>query len=250
MRVVVLVCVLAATAHAEPREDAKAHFKQGKAYQEAGAFLRAADEFKAAYALDPRAEMLFDAAQAYRLGGDKPHAIEFFKGYLAAQPEGKAAEEARLLVAELQHQVDEDEAKAKEKAKANEQQPPPHEDHVQPPPPQQHLDMIVVPTSPPIRIAGLVTAGVGAFALAVGVKYGLDARSASDYITHYTGTWGDTERQRYADGEAANRDMKIAYLVGGGLVATGAVLYWYGSRMQAVPVAGSQTVGIAVSGRF
>jgi tetratricopeptide (TPR) repeat protein len=253
MRIVVIVCVLAATARAEPspHDEAKAHFKQGKAYQDAGAFLRAADEFKAAYALDPRPEMLFDAAQAYRLGGDKPHAIEFFKSYLAAQPEGKAAEEARLLVAELQRQVDEDEAKANANANANTntQQPPPHEDRP-PPPPPQHVDMVVVRTSPPIRIAGLVTAGVGGLALALGVKYGLDARSASDYISHYTGTWGDNERQRYADGEAANRDMKIAYIVGGGLVATGAVLYWYGSRMQAVPVAGPQTVGVAVAGRF
>jgi tetratricopeptide (TPR) repeat protein len=242
-RIVLVVCVLAATAAADPREEAKAHFKQGRAYQEAGAFLRAVDEFKAAYELDHRAEMLFNIAQAYRLGGDKPHAIEYFKSYLAAQPDGKAAEEARVLVAELQRQIDE----AAQQQQQQQPQPPPHEDR---PPPAAHVDVVVVRTSPTFRIAGIVTTGVGAIALGLGVKYGLDARSASDYFTHFTGMWSDADRLRYADGETANRDMKIAYAVGGGLVVTGALLYWWGSRLQVVPVAGPQTAGVAMAGRF
>lgn len=251
MRPVVLaLCVLVATATADPREDAKAHFKQGKAYQEAGAFLRAADEFKAAYELDPRPEMLFNIAQAYRLGGDKTHAIEYFKSYLTSEPNGKAAPEARVLVAELQRQVDEDEAKAKADANANANaNPPPPPVRDQPPPPPQ-VDTVTVRTSPALRIAGLATVGAGAIALGFGVKRGLDARSAADDITHHSGTWTDEERQLYADGQAANRDMKIAYVVGGVLVTTGAVLFWWGSRMHAVPVAGPQTAGVAIAGSF
>jgi len=247
-RIVLVMCLLGATARAQPtnpRDEARAHFKQGKAYQEAGAFLRAVDEFKAAYELDRKPEMLFNIAQAYRLAGDKPHAIEFFRSYLDAEPNGKGTEEARTLIAELQRQVDEEAAKAQPTA------PPPAHDQPQPAvAPQQHVDVVVVRTSPAIRIAGLATAGVGAIAIGFGVKFGLDARSDSNFISSFTGTWTDAERQRYLDGQAANRDMKIAYGIGGGLIAVGAALYWYGSRMQAVPVVGPQTVGIAAAGRF
>ena len=246
MRRVLLYLVLAATpafADPSPQDAAKAHFKQGQAYREAGEYTRAADEFKAAYALDPRAEMLFNIAQAYRLGGDTANAIDFFKQYLAAQPDGEAADEARVKVAELQRQLDD--ARAREQAKP----PPP------PPVPEPHLPEVtqrveMVQTSPTMRIAGLATAGVGVVALAVGVRYGLVASSDGDYITNFTGTWGPTEEQRYLEGQAANRDMKIAYVVGGGLVAIGAGMFFWGSHLQALPVASPQTVGIAMAGRF
>jgi tetratricopeptide (TPR) repeat protein len=94
MRSALALCLVATAAYAGPLDEAKSHFKQGKAYQEAGAFLRAAEEFEAAYALDPRTEMLFNIAQAYRLGSDKPKAVDYFQRYLAAQPDGKAADEA------------------------------------------------------------------------------------------------------------------------------------------------------------
>jgi tetratricopeptide (TPR) repeat protein len=241
MRGVLIACLLASVAHAGPQDDAKSHFKQGKAYEEAGAFARAAEEFEAAYAIDPRAEILFDIAQAYRLAGDKQRAIDNFKRFLDARPDGKAADEARLLVAELQRQIDE--------ARAKEPTPPAEPAH--PAPPVEHPQAtILVRTSPPLRIAGLAAAGGGVIALGLGIKFGLDASSASDYFTHFTGTWSDADRQRYADGQTANRNMKIAYGVGAGLVAAGAVAFWFGSRVQAVPVAGPQTVGVAMTGRW
>ena len=244
-RLALALLVVATSASASPQDEARSHFKQGKAYQQAGAYLRAAEEFKAAYALDPRVEMLFNIAQAFRLGGDKPHAVEYFKSYLAAQPDGKAADEARALIAQLQREIDE--AKAKETPPPP-PPPPPHEPT--PPPAEVHHEVVLVPTSPPLRYAGIATAGAGAIALGLGVKYGLDARSASNYISHFTGTWGPTEEQRYLDGQTANHDMKIAYLVGGGLVTAGAVLYWVGSRVQAVPVASTQSVGVAAAGSW
>jgi len=246
MRRLAICLVLAASAaHADPssQDTAKAHYKQGQAYREAGEYARAAGEFKEAYALDPRAEMLFNIAQAYRLGGETANAIDFFKRYLAAQPDGQGADEARVLVAELQRQLDD--------ARTHEPAAPPR------PPPATAQRTIVVTqrvemmrTSPPLRIAGIATAGIGVVALALGVRYALVASSDSDYITNFTGTWGPTEEQRYLDGQAANRDMKIAYAVGGGLVAVGAGLFFWGSHLQAVPVASPQTVGVAMAGRF
>jgi tetratricopeptide (TPR) repeat protein len=242
-RLLLALCLFATAAYAGPQEDAKAHFKQGKAYQEAGAYLRAAAEFEAAYALDARAEMLFNIAQAYRLGGDKPHAVEYFTRYLAERPDGAAADEARSLVAELQRQIDDD--KARETPPQNQTPPPPPPPHA-----EAHQEIVFVRASPPVRYAGVATAGAGVIALGLGVKLGLDARSDSDYISHYVGTWGPTERQRYLDGQAANRDMEIAYVVGGGLVAAGAVMFWWGSRVQAMPVVGAQAAGVAITGAW
>jgi hypothetical protein len=243
-RLALALCLVATAASASPQEDARSHFKQGKAYQEAGVYLRAAEEFEAAYALDPRPEMLFNIAQAYRLAGNKPNAVDYFKRYLAAQPNGKAADEARVLVAELQREIDE--------AKQKETPPPPPSPPPSPPPPpvEVHREVVLVRTSPTMRYAGIALAGAGAIALGVGVKYGFDARSASSYISGFVGTWGPTEEQRFRDGEAANRDMKIAFVVGGGLVTAGAVVYWWGSRMQAVPVASANSVGISVAGAW
>ena len=240
-------CLVCRVALADPADGAKAHYKQGRAYQEAGELLRAADEFKAAYALDPRAELLFNIAQAYRLAGDKPDAVDYFKRYLEAQPAGKGADEARVLVAELQHEIDD--ARAHEPAQP--QPPPPPPAPALPPPSAPAVrDTVLVRTSPALRIAGLATAGVGLVAVGIAAHYALVASSDSDYITNFTGTWGPTQMQRYLDGQAANRDMKIGYAIGGGLVAVGAGLFLWGSHLQAVPVATPQMVGVATTGRF
>jgi tetratricopeptide (TPR) repeat protein len=240
IRSVLVACLLASAVYAD---DAKSHFKQGKAYEEAGAFARAAEEFEAAYALDPRAEILFDIAQAYRLAGNRQRAIDNFRRFLDAHPDGKAADEARVLVAELQRQIDE--------ARATEPPPAPPPEPAHPAPlVERPTATVLVRASPPLRIAGLVAVGGGAIAIGLGIKFGLDASSASSYFTHFSGTWSDADRQRYADGQTADRNMKIACGVGAGLVAAGAVAFWFGSRVQAVPVAGPQSVGVAMTGRW
>src|SRR5262245_516082 len=114
MRAAIVVALVlgAGMAAAQPdaREQAKSHFKQARAHQQAGEYARAAEEYKAAYALDPRPETLFNIAQAYRLAGDKPAALEHFKRYLDGQPSGAPADEARAFVAELERQIAEDQA--------------------------------------------------------------------------------------------------------------------------------------------
>ena len=106
MRALALLLVLAAVpALAQPTPEAldkaRAHFKQGRAYQDAGAYAQAVDEFKAAYALDPRPELLFNIAQVERLAGKKAEAVEHYRQYLEAEPNGKGADEARRHVVDL-----------------------------------------------------------------------------------------------------------------------------------------------------
>ena len=245
-RVVVILALLSASAFANP-EQAKARFKQGKAYQDAGAYAKAAEEYKAAYDLDPRPEMLFNIAQAYRLAGERQLAIDYFKKYLDAQPSGAGANEARGHVATLTKELDELAAK---QPKPPEPTPvPPPAPAPQPTPRQEELVEVRGPAA--LRIAGLATAGVGVIACGLGVKFAFDARAAADTLSQHTsGPWTDAEEATYRAGEAANRNMIISYVVGGVLVGTGAVLYWRGARTTLVPVATTTSASLAVAGQF
>lgn len=252
--VVVMIALVAAIAHAEPDsaaiERAKAHFKQGRALQAAGDYARAADEYKAAYELDPRPEMLFNVGQAFRLAGAKREALDYFKRYLDQQPDGPGAAEARVHVDALTKETDEGLKPAQEPAEK------PVEDRPQtanlrpqveePPRPPDSK-----PAWPPLRIAGVATAGAGVVAVGVAVKLGLDARADADAITHHVGPWTSADATTYANGQAANRNMAIAYVVGGACIATGGVLYWLGVRRARVGAAPTPTGATAfVAGSF
>ena len=247
MRRLALALLLAAGhAAADPKTDeARAHFKQGKAFQDVGAFDKAADEYKAAYAIDPRAEMLFDIAQAYRLGGQAQQALDYFQQYLTAQPSGAGADEARQHVAELTKQL------ADERERSVKAAPPPPAPPPPAPPPPTAPKLVTRRGSPALRIGGLATAGAGVVACGLAVKFGLDARSDADAISRTDRTlWTDADRRTYEHGQAANRHMMESYAVGGALVVTGAVLYWVGARTHVVPVVDAQTAMLTVGGEL
>lgn len=219
---------VSAVALADPNAQAKAHFKQGRDYQDQGDYAKAAEEYKAAYELDRRPEMLFNIAQAYRLADAKPQALDYYKQYLAAQPEGLGAAESRQHVDELEKQLEAERAK-----------PPP------PTPPAPKLR-----SSPALRIAGLATIGGGAIALGLGVVFGVEARAAGDDISKHTGDWTLADQARFESGQRAQTGMIVAYVASGVLVATGGVLYVLGTRTQVAPVVGANAAGAVLWGRF
>ena len=53
-------------------------------------------EFRAAFALDPRPDLLFALAQAERLSGDCPSAVVYYERYLETDPDDEQAEAARV----------------------------------------------------------------------------------------------------------------------------------------------------------
>jgi tetratricopeptide (TPR) repeat protein len=97
---------------AAQRKAAKAHFDQGRAYYEAGAYGDAAREYEAAYALMPAPELLYNIGQALRLKGDKLKAIEAYERYVQTAPDGPLADEARNQVAALKMRIQVEEAEA------------------------------------------------------------------------------------------------------------------------------------------
>lgn len=95
---VALVCIAlaAGTARAEPpRGD---HYEAGKRLFLAKRYAEALDEFRRALALAPRPEVLYSIAQAQRLLGDCPSAIETYRAFLAGRPGEPLADYARANI--------------------------------------------------------------------------------------------------------------------------------------------------------
>lgn len=119
----ILVCcaVLVATPalaqkKADPKEkQAAAHYKQGKAFFSAGAYDKAVEAYLAAYTLVPKSALLFNAARAYHLKGDRPKAVEYYNLYLGQEPDGKASDEAREYVAGLTREMEAEAEAARKK---------------------------------------------------------------------------------------------------------------------------------------
>jgi tetratricopeptide (TPR) repeat protein len=258
----ILVVLVAAVANAEPpsraaRAKAEAHYRAGEDYHRRGKYQQAVAEYQAAYDLAPLPLLLFNIAQAYRLGGDKRNALSYYERYLAAEPDGRSATQASLHAEALRKAIAMEEA----------QRPPPEPPPPEPPPASEP---VVAPAPPPprpmpvapppeaerqgggggLRVAGLVTAGLGVAAVGGGVYFGLHARSLANEVA-------DTYSMDKVDqGQAANRNMYICYGVGAAAIVTGGVLYWLGARagsdapIAVAPVVGPTTAGLEMRGRF
>ena len=234
-----------AAAVADPQA-AKAHFKQGKAFMDAGAYTSAVDEYRAAYELDHRPEMLFNIAQAYRLAELKPQAIEYYQKYLDAQPEGVGADEARRHVATL----------AKRVGPSIRSNPTSSPGSLRPnrrcPSPQVGADALsYARIRRGRRLQGSADRrdrdrDAGVIAVALAIKFGLDARLASEDLSSHSGAWTNRQMAELVDGPRSRTHMGIAYVAGGLLVTTGAILYWRGSRTRLTPIVTSQTASVAL----
>lgn len=71
-----------ASAQTEEEEQARAHFRIGRAYYDNGDFVRAAQEFEAAFAISHHSQLLYNIYLAYRDANVSRKAMEALKGYL------------------------------------------------------------------------------------------------------------------------------------------------------------------------
>src|SRR5262245_38094220 len=81
-RIVIAFLLLTSTARAEGGADARAHFERGNAHYAVGEFAEAAEEYQAAYKLKQDPALLYNAAQAYRLAGNRDKAIILYTNYI------------------------------------------------------------------------------------------------------------------------------------------------------------------------
>jgi hypothetical protein len=108
----------------------------------------------------------------------------------------------------------------------------------------------------PFRLAGLAAGGAGVVGLAVGIGFGLHAKSISDEATH----WDMFHQARYDEGQAAQRNMYILTGIGAAAIVAGGVLYYLGYRADAAyhdsgaltftPTLAADRVAFVATGRF
>jgi tetratricopeptide (TPR) repeat protein len=214
---------------------AREHYARGKAAQDAGEYEAASEAYQAAFEAFPQPLLLYNVAQVKRLSGANDEAIAYYEKYLALDPSGPGAANAREIVAELRA--------AKEQDKPPIEPLDPKEDEarslpIEPPAPPD----IVIPLLEPkpktssgrtLKIVGLSAAGLGVVGIGAGVLFGLKAKSKSDSISNFEGQWDEGKNQLFDDGESAERLMFISMTVGAASVIAGAVLYYMGTRKDA-----------------
>jgi tetratricopeptide (TPR) repeat protein len=245
-----IVAALAATAAAQPprgtRASAAARFKQGQAFFKASDYDHALIEFEAAYELSHEPALIFNIALCHDRAKRPVEALAMFQRYLALVPGGDLADEAREDVARLVPIVEamraRDQAAAAELAdqqrqaaaaraaeaaarvdRERERREAARAVRV------QRTDLLERRARLE-RWTGIAGGALGAISLGVGVKYGLDARSAARFITDHQGMWHDAELVRDAEGRAAQTRMIWFTSLGGAAVIGGGILYLLGRR--------------------
>jgi tetratricopeptide (TPR) repeat protein len=111
--VVILIALLAGHSLAD-EEDAKSVYEKGKIAFALGRFGEAADFFERAFEKKPDPAMLYNAAQARRLAGDKKKALILYQNYLRMFGEPENSNEVERRISELKAAID-----AEQKANTN-----------------------------------------------------------------------------------------------------------------------------------
>ena len=186
--------------------EARDRYQAGLTAYEARDFQAAARDFAAAYALDPRREILFAEAQATRLSGDCPAATRLFERFLATAPPAQQVEATRLALARCQAAPPESPPIAARPA------PPAAGPMVAPPaprPPRWYHDRLALA----LAGAGVVAIGAGAALLASATARDAEAGAARTF---------DAYRARRASAETRWRWGALGVVTGSALFAAGA----------------------------
>src|SRR5262249_29338437 len=116
-----------AQANANNQKVAEQHYEKASKLYAAKDYENAVKEFIAAYQAVPANPLLFNIGQAYRLSGDKEKALAYYQKYVAFEPTGAQANEAKEYIKELsidvesQQKQQEAEAQARAQAEADAQ---------------------------------------------------------------------------------------------------------------------------------
>lgn len=210
-----MLVALAARAHAQPTADTSALEVSGQRHYELAEYAAAIADFKEAFRISDRPELLFDIAQSYRLAGDCKQAQTFYRTYLRRVPDAANADKVKARITEM------DACPAKPVADSTDTSTTTTTAIVTPPPPP-----------PPHRVrtwktwAGLASISAGAVGIGVGAMFAVRGSNKTDELRDACATscTGTAARDLEAQGRAANRNAAIGFAVGGALVATGVVL--------------------------
>jgi len=212
-------------------QEAKDHYDRGMSHYELGEFSAAVEEFKAAYALSQAPGLLFNLAQASRLGKDYEQSLHFYRAYLRARPDAANRDDVEKRISELEPIV-EKRRKADEAKRLAVPAPQPA------PLVSRHADQRLVAVTPPpsgrgLKVAGIVVGVAGLGILGAGVGLGvasLDAQNKLSTLASQMGSWSAEQQRLYNTGKTDAAAATALYVAGGAAVATGVILIAVGVR--------------------
>ncbi len=110
-KLLLVVALVVASALARADEpDAKSLFMRGRAAYALGHFTEAAELFEKAFELKQDPAILYNAAQAHRLAGDKKRALVLYQNYLRLFGERENGTEVEKRIADLKAAIDAEQA--------------------------------------------------------------------------------------------------------------------------------------------
>jgi tetratricopeptide (TPR) repeat protein len=247
MRVAVALVVLAAAAGIaraapEPTTQAKADvlFEKGRADYDAGQYQAAIELFKQAYQLVHDPVYLFNIAQSYRKVLDCEQAFDYYSRYLSESPDASNKAMVQRWLTEIEPCV-EQRRQEREAARRGEEAEKARQAELQR---RQHPAVAhetEVDGGGSLRLAGIITGGVGVAGLAVAVGFSVHGANLKEEIAQHCGgmascNW-DMWKSKDAAGKEANTIAAVAYIGGGVAVLAGAALYMFGhTRVEHVVV--------------
>ncbi|HEY1555549.1 MAG TPA: hypothetical protein VGF94_12015 [Kofleriaceae bacterium] len=246
----VVACVLvAASAHADDKKQAKQLYEEGLRHYSAGEYPAAIVLWKEAYRLSNKPLLLFNIGQAYRLSGDCKDALEYFDHYSHDETKHKDQDDLDQAIADC---------KAATASSTPAPEPPPPEHVATPPvapepappaptpappapartpapvalPLEASIQTPVAPAHPHryLRDAGLVAGSVGVVAGAAGAYFAQRSAHYSSLLDNYGGPWGPTQLAEQRDGEAASSHAWLFGIGGAALVAAGVTMFVVGQH--------------------
>ncbi|HEU0033848.1 MAG TPA: hypothetical protein VFQ53_24640 [Kofleriaceae bacterium] len=267
-----VIGVAAATVHADPAADAA--YEEGRRLYDLREWDQAIAKFKESYRLSPEPKSLFNIAQAFRLKGDCVEAINFYRTYKRNFPKEKNIGKVDKFITELEpcaRQGGKPADAAKPEPKPDPKPDPKKDPKTEPkkldtrptepkrlelesnpqPPPDAKTVASSEPLAPPSatpadtptdggktkRTIGIAVAGAGSVAFAVGIYFGLKARSLAADVEAGRGEWTPELAQTEQDGFSADHNAKVFMGVGAAALVTGGILYVVGRRDRESPPA-------------
>jgi hypothetical protein len=220
------VLAAASTARADEQvQRAKQLADEGRRFHSEGHYAAAIAAYKDAYVLAPRAGLLFNLAQAYRLAGDCAEAAWMYQRFLASAPSSEQSSLARHHLARVE--------------------PCLHPQHPLPDPPP--------PPGAREKEIGVWLAAGGGGAIILGAVFAIDAHHAESEINGAYHIDDPTINVRDLD-EHGQRSAALAkvFLIGGAVaVVSGGVFYAIGhhhehtGRLSIAPQPGGAEVSLA-----
>ncbi len=262
-----LLCTSALLVASAPAVTARADDAPVDVYREAvergsqrfadGDYPGARADFQAAYAVHADPVLIFNIASTYRREGDRAHAIELYRAFLArAEADDPRRDLARHTIAELGAEIEAErkaardareaadlaEAQAKDAARARARGPARLvDDGAQGPGSDEPREARDDPATTgrdaglALRWTGGGLIGLGALSAGMALFAAVEVESAESEVERLAAgrPWDDAQQAAYARGEAAQRRTYLYAGVSAAMITTGAVLYVVGQRRRA-----------------